>query len=239
MPLAVQNPSMERCRRWEQRTAGWLTALAVISLADFVLSAALGRSRGFTDAVDYLVWGAFATDYAVRLYLTPPRDRRHFVRSHPLDLLAVIVPAIRALRVIAVFLRIEIVASRSRSERLLTSTAFVALTVVLAGASAVLRTERTAPGSNIHSFSDAAWWALTTVSTVGYGDRYPVTAEGRVIGGALMIVGIGVMGMVTSALAYRFITTSEDPDAPSLDVRLKQLEARLDEMTVLLRRQND
>ena len=161
MPLAVQNPGMERYQRWEQRTTGWLTALAVISLADFVLSAALGRSRGFTDAVDYLVWGAFATDYAVRLYLTPPGDRRPFVRRHPLDLLAVIVPAIRALRVIAVFLRIEIVASRSRSERLLTSTAFVALTVVLAGAGAVLRTERAAPGSNIHSFSDAVWWALT------------------------------------------------------------------------------
>lgn len=117
--------------------------------------------------------------------------------------------------------------------------AFVALAVVLAGAGAVLRTERTAPGSTIRSFSDAASWALTTISTVGYRDRYPVTAKGRVVGGALMIVGVGVMGMVTSALAYRFITTSEDPDAPSLDVRLKQLEARLDEMTVLLRRQND
>ena len=54
-----------------------------------------------------------------------------------------------------------------------------------------------------------------------------------------MVIGIGVMGMVTGALAYRFITTSEDPDAPSLDGRLKQLEARLDEMTALLRRQND
>lgn len=231
-------PGMDRYQRWERRTTAWLTALAVISLADFVLSAALGRARSFTDAVDYLVWGAFALDYAVRLYLTPSGCRRRFVRSHPVDLLAVVIPAIRALRVIAVFLRIEIVASRSRSERLLTSTALVALTVVLAGAGAVLRSERTAPGSNIHNFSDAVWWALTTVSTVGYGDRYPVTAEGRVVGGTLMVVGVGVMGMVTGALAYRFITTSEDPDASQLDARLRQLESLLDEVTTLLRSQD-
>lgn len=50
-----------------------------------------------------------------------------------------------------------------------------------------------------------------------------------------MVIGIGVMGMVTGALAYRFISTSEDPDTPPLDLRLKQLEARLDEVTTLLR----
>ncbi|MBW8806930.1 MAG: hypothetical protein AUG49_12805 [Catenulispora sp. 13_1_20CM_3_70_7] len=228
---------MDGYRRWERRTTAWLTALAVISLANFVLSAALGRARAFTDPVDYVVWAAFASDYAVRLYLS--EDRRRFVRSHPIDLLAVVVPAIRALRVIAVFLRIGIVAARSRSERLLTSTALVALTVVLAGAGAVLRSEKKAPGSNIHTYSDAVWWALTTVTTVGYGDRFPVTAEGRVVGGALMVIGIGVMGMVTAALAYRFITTSDDPDALPLDVRLKQLESRLDEVTTLLRPQGD
>lgn len=231
----MHNPGMDRYRRWERRTTGWLTALAVISLASFVLSAALGHAQGFTDPVDYVVWAAFATDYAVRLYLSD--DRRSFVRSHLVDLLAVILPAIRALRVVAVFLRIEIVATRSRSERLLASTALVALTVVLAGAGAVLRSEKAARAGNIHNYPDAVWWAMTTVTTVGYGDHYPVTAEGRVIGGALMVVGIGVMGMVTGALAYRFITTSEDSGAPPLDVRLKQVEARLEELTSLLRRQ--
>lgn len=226
-------PGVDRSRRWERRTTPWLTGLAVVSLVNFVLAAALGRGGGFSDAVDYTVWGAFVVDYLVRLRLTA--DRRRFVRSHPIDLLAVLVPAIRVLRVIAVFLRIEVVACRSRAERLLISTALVALTVVLAGAGAALRAERKAPGANIHTYADAVWWAITTVTTVGYGDRYPVTAEGRVVGGAMMVVGIGVMGMVTAALAYRFITTPDDPDAPALQQQLDRLEAGLKEVTVLLR----
>jgi hypothetical protein len=151
MPLAVQNPGMERCRPW-QRTAEWLTARPVLS----------------PTSLPSWHWQSYSPELA----LCCARNGQRPAAPH-LQLL------------------------RSRV------------------------------------------WALTTISTIGYRDRYPVPAEGRVIGGALMIVGIGVMGMVTSALAYRFITTSEDPDAPSLDVRLKQLEARLDEMTVLLRRQND
>ena len=224
---------MDRYQRWERRTTPWLTVLAVVSLVNFVLSAALGQAPAFTNPVDYAVWAAFAADYAVRLHLAD--DRRQFIRTHPLDLLAVIVPTVRALRVVGVFLRIDVVATRSRSERLLISTALVALTVVLAGGSAVLRPEKRAPGGNIHNYSDAVWWAVTTVSTVGYGDRYPVTAEGRVVGGALMVIGIGVIGMVTAALAYRFITTSENSDNPALEVRLERLEVRLDEVVTLLR----
>jgi len=227
---------MDRYQRWERRTTPWLTGLAVMSLVNFVLSAALGRGSVFSDSVDYAVWAAFAVDYAVRLHLSA--DRRRFVKSHPIDLLAVVVPAIRVLRVIAVFLRIEVVAGRSRAERLLITTALVAMTVVLAGAGAALRAERSASGSNIHTYADAVWWAVTTVTTVGYGDRYPVTAEGRVVGGAMMVVGIGVMGMVTAALAYRFITTPEDPDMPPLQERLDRVEAALNEVTLLLRSQD-
>jgi voltage-gated potassium channel len=69
------------------------------------------------------------------------------------------------------------------------------------GAVAVLDAERSAPGANITSFGDALWWASTTVTTVGYGDRYPVTTEGRLIAVALMVVGIGLVGAVTASVA--------------------------------------
>ncbi|MCD9875112.1 potassium channel family protein [Streptomyces sp. NR30] len=189
---------------------------------------------GFSYAIDYLAWAAFAFDYGVRLYLV--QDRRRFVVTHPLDLIAVLVPAIRSLRVLAIFGRVTVIAQRSRSERLLIATALVGLTVVLVGAGAVLDAERNAVGATIHSYADAVWWALTTVTTVGYGDQVPVTPEGRVVGGILMVVGIGTVGTVTATLAYRFITNPDPQDMPASDhERLKRIEASLAELTELLR----
>lgn len=208
--------------------------MAVLSLVNFVLAAALRRSQAYTYAIDYTAWAAFAIDYLVRLRLA--EDRRLFVRNHPLDLVAVLVPAVRALRVLAIFARVSIVAQRSRSERLLITTTFVVLTVVLVGAGAALEAERRAADSNIHTYGDAVWWALSTVTTVGYGDRVPVTPEGRVVGGALMVIGIGTMGTVTAALAYRFMTNPDPADPPATDrERLARIEARLEELTLHLR----
>ena len=65
----------------------------------------------------------------------------------------------------------------------------------------MLDAERHNPQANITSFGDALWWAVTTMSTVGYGDRYPTTLEGRVIGAGLMLAGIALLGIVTATLA--------------------------------------
>jgi voltage-gated potassium channel len=75
----------------------------------------------------------------------------------------------------------------------------VALSVGL-GALAVLDAEQDAPGANITTFGDALWWASTTVTTVGYGDRYPVTTEGRLVAVGLMLAGIGLVGAVTASV---------------------------------------
>jgi voltage-gated potassium channel len=80
-----------------------------------------------------------------------------------------------------------------------------ALIIVFVGAVGILDVERNAPGSNIHTFGDAMWWALTTVTTVGYGDKYPVTSQGRLIASAIMITGIAVLGVVTAAVASWFV----------------------------------
>jgi voltage-gated potassium channel len=82
--------------------------------------------------------------------------------------------------------------------------------LVFVAALAVLDVERGQPGSNIENIGDAVWWALTTVTTVGYGDQYPVTDRGRVVAAALMLGGIALIGMVTATLASYLVEAVKD-----------------------------
>jgi voltage-gated potassium channel len=70
--------------------------------------------------------------------------------------------------------------------------------------------ERSVEGSNIKTFSDGLWWAVTTVTTVGYGDRYPTTTEGRLLAVLLMITGISLVGVITASVAAWFVKLSQD-----------------------------
>ena len=113
-------------------------------------------------------------------------------------------PLLRPLRVLRLLLLVRILdrsASANLAGRVLVYVGGAAATAVGLGALAVLDAERDAPDANITSFGDALWWASTTVTTVGYGDRYPASTEGRVVAVALMLVGIGVVGAVTASVA--------------------------------------
>ncbi len=80
----------------------------------------------------------------------------------------------------------------------------VSAAAVVAGGTAVWRLERNAPGSNLHAWGDAIWWSITTITTTGYGEHYPVTAGGRVIAVVIMISGITIIGAVAAIVAYGF-----------------------------------
>jgi voltage-gated potassium channel len=81
------------------------------------------------------------------------------------------------------------------------------------GSIAVVDAERANPDANIQSFGDAVWWAATTVTTVGYGDRYPTTTEGRLVAVGLMLTGIALLGVVTAALASGFVERLSEVEA--------------------------
>ncbi len=70
--------------------------------------------------------------------------------------------------------------------------------------------ENGARGSTIHNYGDALWWAIVTVTTVGYGDKYPVTAGGRGVAVVLMLVGIGLIGVLTATVASYFVEEKAD-----------------------------
>jgi voltage-gated potassium channel len=84
--------------------------------------------------------------------------------------------------------------------------------LIVAAAVMELDVERAAAKANITTFSDAVWWAMSTVSTVGYGDHYPVTVAGRAIGIVLMIAGMGIFGVTAAAAATWFITADNNED---------------------------
>ena len=152
--------------------------------------------------VSWTVWAAFAADFAVRLTLAD--DRRRYARGHWYDVALIVLPMLRPLRLLRLLAFARILnrsAANSLVGRVSTYVVGVAVVAVGLGALAVLDAEQDAPGANIKTFGDALWWACETVTTVGYGDRYPVTTEGRFIAVALMVVGIATVGAVTAAVA--------------------------------------
>lgn len=118
------------------------------------------------------------------------------------------------------------VASR-RSESGFLASVLLALLLIVAGSIAVLEFELPA-GGNIASAEDALWWAVTTMTTVGYGDRYPTTSEGRIVAMFLMAAGVGVFGTLSGLAASWFLSpAAEETDADL--VELKQMVSRLEQ----------
>jgi len=150
----------------------------------------------------WVIWLVFAADYVIRLVLAERKLR--FVGRHLFDLLAVALPMVRqlrALRVVTVLRMLNRRASSTFRGRVAIYVGIVTLLVSFAAAIAVLDAERENPDAGIDSFAKALWWTLTTISTVGYGDVYPTTWEGRLVAASLMIGGIALLGVITGMIA--------------------------------------
>ncbi|TDC85183.1 two pore domain potassium channel family protein [Micromonospora sp. KC606] len=204
--MDVPREQGNRGETWERRTAVPLTALAVAFLVAYaapILRPDLAPGwRQLCEVTAIVVWLLFWVDIVVRLRLAA--DRRRFLREHLFDLVVLALPVLRPLR--ALRLVMVVLAINRRTEtwargRLAVYVAATTALLVLVSALAVLDAERSAPQANITSFVDALWWATVTITTVGYGDHYPVTAGGRFVALGLMIGGIGLIGFVTGSLA--------------------------------------
>lgn len=202
--------SEQALRRWERRADPPLLAAAVLFIAAYawpILDPGLpGWGATLCAAVNLSVWLAFAADFFVRLGLAERRPA--FVRDNWLDVLTLLLPMLRPLRVLRAVLALNILGRRGAALVRGRVVAYVAAAVVVVGfvaALAVLDAERAAEDANITTFSDATWWAATTVTTVGYGDRFPVTTEGRIVAVGLMLTGIALLGVITAALASWFV----------------------------------
>lgn len=200
-------PDLEARRHHYEARAEWpLTGAALLFLAAYawpILDPVLAsNARSLCRTTTQIAWALFAADYLVRLMLS--EDRLRFVRRHLLDLVVVVLPLLRPLRLLRLVTLLSVL-NRYMSDnvrgRVITYVAGSTVLLVLLAGLAVLDAERRAPDPNITGFADAVWWALTTVTTVGYGDRYPTTGEGRMIAAGLMLGGIALLGTVTASIA--------------------------------------
>lgn len=205
-----------------------LLVLALILLAalaaDWVLDLPREVSRLLT-YIDTAVCAVFFLDFLIRLRAAPSKLR--FLKWGWLDLLAAvpsveifrwarlfrIIRIIRLIRAVGTFRRLVRLLADSKAHAGVASVVTITFLVVAFGSAGVLVVESDHPEANIHTAEEALWWSMTTVTTVGYGDRFPVTDAGRMIAVCLMVSGIGLFGTLSGVAASFFLGGEKDEPA--------------------------
>ena len=168
-------------------------------------------SQSILDGIQWVSWLAFAADLLFGIYKST--DKAQFLKKHPLEILAVALPFLRPLRLLRfisfgtlVFEKVNLGKSIAITFRVIVTALFL---TYLAGIE-ITMAERGKPGATIQSVGDGFWWAITTLTTVGYGDIYPTTTEGRFIAVGLMVSGICVLGFISATVAAWFVKMTQD-----------------------------
>lgn len=172
--------------------------------------------------LDGIIWAVFVLDWAWRVFFLAPKPLKYALS--PLCILDFVVVLsfpillgtqnawaglVRLARVAAQFGRTIGGAKRVFSRHSLVWIGPFAFMIIVLSALYVLQAERLDPKATIVGFGDAVWWAFVTMMTVGYGQDYPVTTQGKVAAGFLMITGIAAIGWLTAALASTFVENDE------------------------------
>jgi voltage-gated potassium channel len=227
-----------RLERWEKRVEWPLAIAALIFLAGIsveVLARPHGMAHTAVSIVQNVAWALFFVDYGVRLTLADNRPR-WFLR-HLFDLLILALPALRPLRLLRLVILIgalqKAVGGAIRG-RIIVYTVFGTVLLIYAASLAVLDAERD-HNPQFKTFPDALWWTMTTITTVGYGDKVPVTLAGRLIAVLLMIGAIGLVGSITATLASWIVQRVAEEDTASEAVSETATAAHIDELHAEIR----
>jgi voltage-gated potassium channel len=224
---------------YERVTELPLLALAVAIIPLLVLPLSFDLDATIEEAffaIDWAIWAVFAVDLGIRTYLV--ERRRQYLIAHWYDVLIVAVPFLRPLRILRSaralrLLRLTRLASFSArafttarsagSRHGLTYVLLAAVFFISVSASLVFAFER-GNGGSIDDFGTAIWWAMATVTTVGYGDTVPVTAEGRGVAIFLMIVGISLFGYLTANIAAFLVERDQEESVITLHHVMNKLD---------------
>ena len=226
-----------------------LLSLILSFMALFVISALLfipisSDTRQVLIGLDFIICCIFILQLSIDLIRAS--DRVKFLKRHWIDFIAS-VPMIEPFRFARLFhiLRVVLVlrSSHSVAKQLLTNrkettiASILLLLVILLtlGSSIMLFIEGHSPQANIKTGGDALWWALVTISTVGYGDHYPVTDAGRILASGLILCGVGLFGMI-SGLITSMITSPTQQQTIKAEQKEQQMIAMLEQQQAILTR---
>ena len=235
--------------------------LSILSIVNLVLAYAAQEQSLATvlEVMNGLFSVIFLTDFLYRIFTVPSAGTYFFKHFGWADLLASLPFAqlkfLRVFRLIRVYRLLREVGIRTVGRTLSKDRAGSSLYILLLmgilvlefGSLTMLRIEQHAPGANITTASDAIWYTIVTISTVGYGDQYPVTGAGRIVGAGIIVIGVGIFGTFTGYLANFFLSPRKKEPAPTVDtgdastatveglrLRLDESEAKLAEIRKLL-----
>ena len=199
----------------------WSSILSILALAFLVTfswpafdSQPSESTLTFLNVVQWVSWVAFACDLVGNFLKAG--SKKQYLKTHPLEILAVGLPMLRPLRLLRLISFGALVLEKVSIGKSIGITLKVIVTTLFMGYIAAIQitiVERVSPTGNIKNFGDGLWWAFTTITTVGYGDKYPTTTEGRVLAVCLMILGISLLGVISATIAAWFIRLMQNEEA--------------------------
>jgi len=226
---------------WEERSSTPMFVASVLYLLAFAAPIMSTRIQEPYDAylniIQMILWGLFAADYCIRLYLAP--RRLYFITHNLMNLAIVLLPA---WRIVSFLSMIYMTANRQYkrlSELAVKLFGYTAIFIIMFALS-IYSVESSEPGAMIRDLPTAYWWMFTTLATVGYGDVYPVTGIGRVIAVIVMLYGGGLVAVATGALASWIIEKfggREEQEYPATKADVDDLRQEISELRALLARE--
>jgi len=220
-----------------------VTIIALVVTAAYYLLPVPVEVKQVLYILDSLNAFIFQADFFYRLYRAPNRPR-YVVTTGWLDLIGGL-PGLPLLRLARIPTLLSLVrwldretpeeVRRDARKRLASSTllttVLIVLLVVTFGSIMMVLVEKDAPNANILTGDDAVWWSIVTIATVGYGDRYPTTPGGRLIGITMIVVGVSLFSVLTSFIATTFLSQRRSEE------RKSEIRALRDEIVQLIARQ--
>jgi voltage-gated potassium channel Kch len=211
----------------------FILAISILALINMGLTW-LWRGQpaaGVVSTMDAVLTVFFLSDFLLRLLTAESKFRYFFIRFGWADLLGSLwLPGLPVLRLFRLFRVVRVIRlirrqyglrnlvrtyRKERANAVLGTMTFLILLVLEFGGIAVLTLESASPNANIQTPGDALWWGVVTIATVGYGDRYPVTEGGRLVGVLTIISGVGLFGVITGFLANAFLSPRRKQEEPA------------------------